>query len=78
MECPFCEGNPDVEQWDEEIVDHLVMTIDEGGHLHVHGPTDDPKAMKRFVKVLEKYCGSPSKKTWGKKKLTAGNKEAQA
>lgn len=80
MECPFCEDPEDIEHWDrDDIVDHLVITVDSTGHVHTHGPTDSER-MEFFKKILDGYCKKITKKGkgWGKKKLTAGKEEAKA
>lgn len=69
MECPFCEENPDVEQWDEDILDHLIVTIDAKGHAHTHGPVEDPEKIERLLALARKATGqAKGKRAWGKKK----------
>ena len=72
MECPFCEDSPDVEQWDEDILDHLIITIDANGHAHTHGPIEEPKKMEQLLAIARKAMGQTGnrkgKKSWGKKK----------
>ena len=68
MECPFCADMPDIEAWDADIVEHLVITIDAEGRGHVHGPVDEPKKMEALLSLARKETVFPEhkKKHWGK------------
>lgn len=57
MKCPWCDHHNDVKHWDHEIVQHLVVTIDSGGHIHVHGPRADQRGRDD---LQEKADGIPS------------------
>ena len=51
--CQFCSDETIVPQWEKPVVHHLIVTIDSDGHLHVHGPLNDGKIIKRMVDAIQ-------------------------
>ena len=53
FECPFCKDSLSMSAWREPIVNHLIVTIDHRGYIHVHGPLDDRSAIDTMVKAVQ-------------------------
>ena len=53
MLCPFnnCGNNDNIPQFDT-AVDHLIISVDIQGNVHVHGPFDNSLVMKRMFTAL--------------------------
>jgi hypothetical protein len=52
--CPFCIEPTNVEAWKNRIIEHLIITIDIAGHIHVHGPVNNEKIMRMLIDAAEK------------------------
>ncbi len=46
--CPFCDGH----QWRRNVVSHLIITTDDEGLNHLHGPVDNIALMCHFRDIL--------------------------
>ena len=57
--CNLCEGgNKKIPQIDpKSIVNHLLVTQDKRGMIHVHGPVNNQMLMKMFIQVIAKEAG---------------------
>lgn len=57
-ECQFCGRGgrkasvERISAWDNKIADHLILTKDIGGHIHVHGPMENQGLLKEFIEVI--------------------------
>ncbi len=52
--CPWCIEPTSVEAWKNKVIEHLVITIDINGHIHVHGPVNNDKIMRMLLDGAEK------------------------
>jgi len=41
-----------VPNWHRKILEHLIITKDEDGHVHIHGPIANIDLMKEFVEAI--------------------------
>jgi len=44
MKCPYCEA--------KEPIEHMVITKDAKGHIHVHGPLNNHNLMMQMIKAI--------------------------
>ncbi len=61
--CRFCMESTVVEQWNKKIIAHLIVTMDEAKHVHVHGPINDGMIMKIFVDAINHHIKEQNGKT---------------
>jgi len=59
MRCPFCMKNDSnvtslsvIKQWDKKIENHLIITLDNEEHVHVHGPMENKEILMGFIKII--------------------------
>ena len=52
--CPFCTGGEVIPIKKGNIIEHLIVTLDNNNHFHVHGPIDDKELMKEFILTIAK------------------------
>jgi len=53
MICPFC----DIELPVNDVVEHLVVTLNSKGLHHVHGPIEDKRMMANLIQRIAKEVG---------------------
>lgn len=53
MKCPFnnCENEDDNINFDNPLA-HLIITVGETGHTHIHGPFEDKFILKKMADAL--------------------------
>lgn len=55
VSCPFCDERTDVPAWSHKIAEHLIVTIDEKGHCHIHASVWHKKEiLKRMLDNVQK------------------------
>ena len=52
-QCRFCTEPTNVPAWGKKILEHLIITIDEMGHVHVHGPLTSAARMRVMLDAAE-------------------------
>lgn len=60
--CAFCSERTIVPQWRKQIVEHLIVTIDSEGCLHVHGPLTKTAVMETMLEGVRKEMACFSRK----------------
>ena len=58
MQCPLCSNltkiKPDKKN---QIIEHLIITMDKNNHLHVHGPVKNQQLMLMFIQAIAEQSG---------------------
>ena len=62
MKCPFCSKNENKDVMIKEIRmqdvhEHLIVTKDVEGHIHVHGPVSDKTLIVDMIKKIAREAG---------------------
>lgn len=55
VECPFCKENGDtvqVESWRRKSAEHLIVTINSSGEIHVHGPVKNTTVITKMIGAI--------------------------
>jgi len=51
--CPFCDDPKNDEYWSGIILEHLIITMDLMGKIHIHGPIEKENIMLKFIDELK-------------------------
>jgi hypothetical protein len=55
MICHLCHDTQNIlPERKSQLLEHLVVTLDEKNHFHVHGPVSNTELMKEFIKAIAK------------------------
>lgn len=57
MECPFCEDKRQIGAFNDAITEHLIITLNDGGKFHIHGPIENKQTMKNFIIAAAREAG---------------------
>lgn len=49
VKCPFCSDMRIIPVARQDITEHLVVTMDENSHFHIHGPIKEKELMKKMI-----------------------------
>ena len=52
--CPFCTDGSVIPIKRGNIIEHLIVTLDNNNHFHIHGPIDDKELIKQFILKIAK------------------------
>lgn len=62
MKCLFCEKtSKDVPQFSKTIIQHLIVTMNDHGHIHVHGPIENKRIMDILISGIKDEMEKQSK-----------------
>ena len=53
MICPYCTEGQIIPDRDA-VVNHLIVTEDKLGHIHIHGPIAEPDKMQRLMDAIKR------------------------
>ena len=54
VKCPFCSDLRLIPVARQDIVEHLVVTMDKDSHFHIHGPIREKELIRRFILNIAK------------------------
>ena len=49
VKCPFCSDLRIIPVSRQDVVNHLVVTIDKDFHFHIHGPIQEKELMRKII-----------------------------
>ena len=57
MKCPLCPDNRTIDINPLKVAEHLIVTIDDLGNSHIHGPLQNKPLIIEFIRLIAKEAG---------------------